>query len=126
MPTELARSRARLKKRKPQFKRHESFRYRKVKDNWRKVRGKFSGMRLRRKGKGKMPTIGYRSPPSIRGLSSSGYRQVIVHNVSDVQRIDPKKESAVIAHGVGKKKKAEILETATKAGVTVSNVRKLG
>ena len=123
---ESARARTRLKKRKPQFKRHEHFKHRKLKDTWRKAKGRFSSIRLRRKGKGAMPNIGYRTPKPVRGLTHSGYREVIVHNASDVGRIDPKTESALIAHGVGKRKKAEILEAATKAGVTVSNVRRLG
>jgi len=122
---ELRKARARLKKRKPQFKRHESFRHKKLKDKWRKAKGRFSKVRLKRRGKGRMPGIGYRSPQSIRGLTSSGYKMVLVYNVDGVQKIDPKTETAVIASTVGKKKKAEILETATKRGVTVSNVRRL-
>ena len=121
----LAKARSRLKKRKPKFKRQEGFRCKKLKKTWRRAKGRHSKMRARERGKGKMPGIGYRSPSSVRGVTSSGYRKVVVHNVSDIKKIDPKTEAAVIAHDVGKRKRAEILETATQMKIAVSNVRKL-
>ncbi|MFQ5648225.1 MAG: eL32 family ribosomal protein, partial [Candidatus Aenigmatarchaeota archaeon] len=61
-------SRKTVKKRKPSFKRHEQFRCKKLKKTWRKPRGRHSKMRVRVASRGRMPSIGYRNPPEVRGL----------------------------------------------------------
>ena len=109
------------KKKKPSFKRHESFKHKKLKDSWRKPRGRHSKVRVRMRGKRKMPSIGYRNPLEIRGLTRSGYRDVRVSNISDIEKLDPKKERAVIAHGVGRKKRLEILKKAEELRIKVAN-----
>jgi len=109
------------KKSKPKFIRQESWRYVRIKENWRRPRGLDSKMRLKRKGWPKMPDIGYGSPRLVRGLHPSGFREVLVYNVEQLRSINPDKEAARIAHTVGKKKRIEIIKKAEELGIRVLN-----
>lgn len=100
--------RARLKARKPRFRRQESWRYMRVSQVWRKPDGIDSKMRIRKKGWPKSVEVGYRGPRKARGLHPSGYREILVSNVDDLAKIDPKVQAVRIAHTVGMKKRAEI------------------
>ncbi len=100
--------RARLKAKKPRFRRQESWRYMRVSQVWRKPDGIDSKMRIRKKGWPKIVEVGYRGPRKARGLHPSGYREVLVRNVDDLAKIDPKVQAVRIAHTVGMRKRAEI------------------
>ena len=71
------------------FKRQEYARYKKLGIKWRRPRGKTSKMRRYEAGKPDMPAIGYRTPRAIRDLHPSGYNDVLVHNMSELESIDP-------------------------------------
>ena len=100
--------RARLKAKKPRFRRQESWRYMRVSQVWRKPDGIDSKMRIRKKGWPKSVEVGYRGPRKARGLHPSGYREVLVRNMDDLAKIDPQTQAVRIAHTVGMKKRAEI------------------
>ena len=114
-------TRKRVKKKKPNFARPESWRYMKLKESWRRPRG--LDHKMRRKIKGWPPTVstGYKGPKNARGLHPSGYREVLVHNTKEVYYVDPKSEAARIAHTVGKRKRAEIVAEAKKRKVFILN-----
>lgn len=116
------RVRARIKKKKPKFVRQESWRYDRLKENWRRPRG--IDNKMRRKIKGWPPTVnvGYRGPKSVRGLHPSGCEEVLVHNVYELKNVDPKTQVVRIAHTVGKRKRAQILLQARKKKITVLNL----
>ena len=57
----------------------------------------------------------------MRGLHSSGFEDILVHNVRELDPLDPKKQAARIAHGVGTKKRMEIEKAAEKKGIRVLN-----
>ena len=109
------------KKREPDFIRQESWRYVRIKENWRRPRGIDSKIRLKKKGYPKMPDIGYRSPKLIRGLHPSGFREVLVYNPSQLDNINPDREAIRIAHSVGKKKRMEIIKKAEELGIKILN-----
>jgi large subunit ribosomal protein L32e len=115
--------RERVKKRKPSFARQESWRYKRLKESWRRPRGLDN--KMRRKIKGWPPTVnvGYRGPKVARGLHPSGYREVLVYNTEELKKIDPKTQAIKIAHTVGKRKKAKILVEARKKKVTILNLK---
>jgi len=111
------------KHKKPKFKRQESWRYKRVKENWRKPQGIDSKMRKKVKGWPPSPEAGYRSPKKIRGLHPSGYVEAHVQTVEDLNGIDPAKQAIRIARTVGGKKRVEILALAEERGIHVLNPR---
>lgn len=119
------RTRERAKAKKPEFARSESWRYLKLKKNWRRPRG--LDHKMRRKIKGWPPTVstGYMGPKIARGLHPSGYREVLVHNVEELSVVDPKTQAVRIAHRVGKRKRAQIIAAAKERDVVVLNVKEV-
>ncbi|MDH5440311.1 MAG: eL32 family ribosomal protein, partial [Candidatus Bathyarchaeota archaeon] len=77
------------KRKKPKFERQESWRYKRIKENWRRPRGIDSKMRKKVKGWPPSPNKGYRSPREIRNLHPSGLREVRVMNVRDLDKVEP-------------------------------------
>jgi large subunit ribosomal protein L32e len=117
--------RERVKKRKPNFVRHEGWRYKRLKEGWRRPRGLDN--KMRRKIKGWPPTVnvGYRGPKATRGLHPSGYKEVLAYNPKDLEEIDPKTQAIKIAHTVGKRKRAKILVEARKRKITILNLKEV-
>jgi len=113
--------RARLKSKKPKFRRQESWRYKRVSEVWRKPDGIDSKMRIKLKGRPKSAEIGYRGPRKARGLHPSGYEEILVRNVDDLAKVDPKTQAIRIAHTVGMKKRAEISIRAGERNLHVLN-----
>ncbi len=112
-----------IAKRRPEFVRQESWRYKRVKPNWRRPRGIDSKMRMEVKGWPKRVKVGYRGPKKVRGLHPSGYKEVLIHNPKELEGINPEVEAIRIAHTVGAKKRKEILEKAKELGIKVLNPR---
>jgi len=115
----LLRIRAKIKRKKPRFLRQEWW----FKNNpkWRRPKGIDSKMRLKKKGKARSPSIGWSSPKAVRGLHPSGYEEVLVHNVKELEAIDPTRQAARIAGTVGARKREAIMARAKELGVKVLN-----
>ncbi|MGH9878979.1 MAG: 50S ribosomal protein L32e [Nitrososphaerales archaeon] len=118
---ELLALRKQIKARKPSFVREESWRYKRVRESWRKPRGIDSHMRKRKKGWPKLVKIGYRGPKAARYLHPSGYHDILVHNVAELSKLDQKRDAARIASSVGKKKRKEIAGKARTMKIKVLN-----
>lgn len=112
-----------VKKKKPVFIRQESWRYVRLKENWRRPRGLDNKMRLKIKGWPPTVNIGYRGPKIARGLHPSGYKEIVIYNAQQLKKVDPKTQAVRIAHTVGKKKRIEILAEAREKGITILNVK---
>ncbi|MCD6465528.1 50S ribosomal protein L32e [Candidatus Bathyarchaeota archaeon] len=117
----LVELRKKVKSKKPEFRRQESWRYKRVKENWRRPRGIDSKMRRKVKGWPATVNIGYRGPKLARGLHPSALREVLVYNPDDLREINPETEAIRIAHTVGARKRAEILSRARELGIHVLN-----
>ena len=107
----------------PKFRRQEWFRFVRLGERWRRPRGRDSKMRLGRKGKPPVVSIGYRGPKSVRGLHPSGLVESLVKSPQEVGRVDAGKQAIRIAAGVGKRKREKILALARERGIKVLNPR---
>jgi len=116
--------RKRLKAKKPNFKRQEGWRYKRLKTGWRSSRGVDSKMRKKVKGWPKSPGIGYRSPRELMGLHPSGYEEILVHNSGEIEKVDPKRQAIRIAHTVGARKRVEISARAEERGIRILNPKR--
>ena len=101
-----------MKKKRPSFRRVESWRYKRVKDPWRKARGIDSQTRMKTKSGVKSPTIGYRTPKKVRGVHPSGYEEVRVETVKDFENLNKKKQAVKIASTIGAKKRMALIDHA--------------
>ncbi len=118
----LLRKRKKLKEKKPNFSRQEWFRYKKLdKDTWRRPRGTHSKARQNWKYRPPKASIGFRSPSEVRGLHPSGFEEVLVHNVDDLEGLDPEKQAVMIAHSVGMRKRIDIEQKAEDMELRVLN-----
>ena len=108
-------------KKKPKFRRWMSQTLRRVSKSWRRPRGTHSKIKRDEKGKIKMPTPGYGAPKKFRYLHPSGFREVVVWNMKDLERIDSKEQAVKISHAVGKKKRVIILKKAEELKIKVLN-----
>lgn len=113
--------REKINKSRPAFKRQEWFRYVKLGDSWRRPRGLHSKMRRGYKYRPNLVSTGYRGPKAVRGLHPSGFQEVMVFRVEDLEGVDPKKQAARIGHSVGSKKREAIEKVADEKGIRVLN-----
>ncbi|MEM5773084.1 MAG: 50S ribosomal protein L32e [Candidatus Aenigmatarchaeota archaeon] len=108
-------------RKKPEFRRWLSESLKRLKPSWRRPRGMHSKIRVRKKGKLKMPSVGYGAPKNLRYLHPSGFQEVLVSSLKDLEKVDASKQAIKIAHTVGKKKRAEILKRAEELKIKVLN-----
>jgi len=117
------RLRARLKQKKPNFVRPESWRYVRLKVNWRRPRGLDHKVRIKYAGWPPGVEAGYRGPKEARGLHPCGLREVLVYNPEGLKGLDAEAEVIRIGHTVGKRKRARIVAEAKKKKIRVLNVK---
>lgn len=109
------------KARNPEFHRQEWFRYQRVGDKWRKPRGLHSKMRRHIGYRPNIVSEGYRTPKAARGRHPSGFMEVIVYNLKDMEGLDPKKVAVRIGHSVGYLKRMHIALKAEEMGLRILN-----
>lgn len=117
--------RAKMKRKKPDFMREGSKNFKRVGKKWRRPRGEQSKLRRHKKSKGFIPHPGYGSPRSVRGLHPSGFEEVLVFNIRDLEKINPEKQACRIASTVGKKKRIDIMKKTEEKKIKVLNPLKI-
>ncbi|MBI2133258.1 50S ribosomal protein L32e [Candidatus Woesearchaeota archaeon] len=122
MIDKLLETRKRIKSRKPDFIMQDQHKRKELKKRWRKPKGMHSKMRMRIKGKPKSVEIGYSSPRLVKHLDRKGRRRILIGRPEDLTKLDKNKDAAMIKHGVGIRKKIEILKAAAEKGITVINL----
>jgi large subunit ribosomal protein L32e len=114
--------RKRMNRKRPSFRRVESWRYKRVKDSWRKARGIDSQTRKKTKTGVKSPSTGYRGPKKVRGLHPSGFEEVRVHNINDLKGLNNKKHAIKVSTKLGVKKRISVIDYAQSRGFKVLNL----
>lgn len=114
--------RDKLKSKKPVFLKQDSYKKAKLEKNWRQPTGRHSKLRMKRKGHGKHPSIGYSSPRTVRGLNPQGLRIIHVHNLEDLKKVQ-KGEGIVIGGTVGLRKKIDLLKRIEELKLTIVDLR---
>jgi large subunit ribosomal protein L32e len=122
---ELLQLRKKIADKRPEFVRQESWRYDRLAPNWRRPKGKDNKMRKQVSGVPPLAKVGYKGPRKSRGLHPSGYNDILVFNIKDLTKIDPKVDAVRIAHTVGNKKRIEIVSEATKLKMKILNPGKI-
>lgn len=84
-------------------------------------KGVHSKLKRREKSKGKLPSPGYGKPKELRYLHASGFKEILISNSKDLEKIDSKIQVARISHSVGKKNRSEILKKAEELKIKVLN-----
>ena len=114
--------RKKINKKRPSFRRVESWRYKRVKDSWRKARGIDSKTREKKKLGVKSPTIGYRGPKKVRGLHPSGYIEVLIFTFDDLKNLNKNKHAIKISGKLGAKKRIVLTDYCQKRGFKILNL----
>ncbi|KAI6654715.1 Ribosomal protein L32 [Oopsacas minuta] len=112
-----------VKKRTKKFIRHQSDRYKKITEVWRKPKGIDNRVRRRFKGQFKMPKIGYGSNRKTRHLHPDHMYHFLVHNVRELEVLlmQNRRFAATIAHGVSSRKRKAIVERGKQLAIRVTN-----
>jgi len=116
-------SREKISSRRPDFKRQESWRYKRLETSWRKPKGVDNHQRKQKKSRPAIVKIGYAGPKNAKGLHPSGYTDNLIFNVRDLEKLNPKTDGVRIGHGVGTKKRKEIMVKAVENKLKVFNAR---
>ena len=121
---ELIEKRQEVKKNKPDFVRPESWRYVRLQTNWRKPKGIDHHQRKQKsRGRPGLVKVGYSGPRDAKGLHPSGFTDNLVFNMTDLEKLDPKKDGVRFGHSVGTKKRREIVVIALEKKFKIFNAR---
>ena len=117
-------ARAKVAKSRPDFKRPESWRYKRLETTWRKPKGIDNHQRKQKsRGRPGLVKVGYGGPKISRGLHPSGYTDNLVYNIDDLEKLNPKIDGVRIGHSVGTKKRKEIVIKSIEKKFKIFNAR---
>ena len=120
---EILELRKKISRHRPSFIRQESWKYVKLSESWRKPKGIDNHQRKQKKGWPRIVRAGFGGPKISRGLHPSGYTDNLVHNLKDLEELDPKTDGIRFAHGLGKKKRLAIIAKAKERSFKIFNAR---
>jgi large subunit ribosomal protein L32e len=105
------------------FKRDGYGKKKQLSDSWRKPRGQHNKQREQKKAKGALPKPGFGSPIAVRGMHPSGFFEVLISSVKELEGIDPKTYAIRIGATVGECTRVGLQEKAIAEGFKVLNAR---
>jgi len=110
-----------IKKKNPDFVRQDYGKRAKLTKKYKKAKGIQSKMRHKKKSRYVYVQSGYRTPVLVRYLSKDGLKNVMVSNVKDLEKINPKEDGITISK-IGLKNKIEIVKVAQGKKIKIFNV----
>jgi len=113
--------RKKQKSKKPTFKQTDSHKKKKLADHWRKPDGIHNKTRYSKHGKCPLVEAGYGSPAAVRGLHPSGFEEIIVNNIKEVEALKTDKQAGRIARTVGARKRSLMEKKAAELGLKILN-----
>ncbi|MGZ6237099.1 MAG: 50S ribosomal protein L32e, partial [Syntrophales bacterium] len=113
--------RKKQKSKKPTFKQTDSHKKKKLADYWRKPDGIHNKTRYAKHGKCPLVEAGYGSPAAVRGLHPSGFEEIIVNNIKDVESLKTDRQAGRIGRTVGARKRSIIEMKAAELGLKILN-----
>ncbi len=117
--------RAAQKAKTPKFRRTEWYRYfRLARSGWRKPKGMDNKQRRNYRYRSSLVRVGHGKVALARGLHPSGFSEVMVQNVADLNQIDAESQAARVGATVGGRKREMIHERADELGIRVLNRRR--
>lgn len=114
------------RKKKPEFYRNQWWKFWKFENKlkWKKPKGIDNPMRLKLKGYPPVVSVGYRTPKIIRGLHPSGRRPVVIHNIAELEGLNPEEVIVYVSGKVGLRKREAIVRAALERGFVIANARR--
>ena len=106
-----------------EFIKHDAVRFKRVGFSWRKPRGKKNKTKAGKKGHRPMPSKGFMSDRSKRGMIA-GKTPILVHNINDVHSLNDQ-NIVIIASAVGNRKRKEIASACDAKKLKILNYGKL-
>lgn len=117
----LIKIKKKINKKRPKFRRFESWRYVRIKNHWRKPRGIDNKMRTKESGWPKSVKVGWGSPSLVKHLHPSGKEEVLVWNTADLEKINRETQVIRIGGSVGSRKKEEIVRKSNEINIKILN-----
>jgi len=103
------------------FKRQESWRLKRVKENWRRPRGVTSRMRKEKKGWPALVKAGRGSAASTRGRHPRGLIERLVRNEADLEGLNPKVHIIRLSGRLGERRRTVLVERAKSLNIHIAN-----
>jgi large subunit ribosomal protein L32e len=103
------------------FKRQESWRLKRVKENWRRPRGVTSRMRKEKKGWPALVKAGRGSAASTRGRHPKGLIERLVRNEADLEGLNPKVHIVRLSGRLGERRRIVLVERAKSLNIHIAN-----
>lgn len=103
--------------------RFDAHKYNRISDAWRKPRGIDNALRRHFKGRGAVPTVGYRTPKATRYMDKDGFRRVVISNAQELEPLlmHIRRYKVLIAHTVGAKSRKDIVQRAKELNIRLVN-----
>ncbi len=117
----LMKVRKKQKAKKPNFVQTDLHKKKRLKNTWRRPKGLHNKKRRYILGKNGMARVGYGSPVAVKGLHPSGFQDVLMARVQDLDELDPSTQAVRIARTVGQRKRMEIVNKARSLGLKILN-----
>merc|ERR1739842_5172 len=110
-------------KKKKTFIRHQSDKYGRVKEAWRKPRGIDNPVRRRMRVNRPMPSIGHGTDKRGKHVLQNGFRKVLINNVRELEVLMMMNQvyAAEVAHAVSAKKRVAIRKRADELNIRLTN-----